>query len=41
MYLIDGCGSSSVLFYLVAVVFHKLEDKPSVHEGQQVVEEEG
>lgn len=30
----------SVLFYLVAVVFHQLKDKSSVHERQQVVEEE-
>lgn len=32
---------SSVSFYLVAVVFHQLEDKSSVHERQQVIEEEG
>ena len=30
-----------MLFYLVAVVFHQLENKPSVHEGQEVIEEEG
>lgn len=29
-----------MLFYLVAVVFHQLKDKSSVHERQQVVEEE-
>lgn len=33
-------GLFSVLLYLVAVVFHQLEDKSSVHERQQVVEEE-
>lgn len=30
-----------VLFYLVAVVFHQLKDKSTVHERQQVIEEEG
>lgn len=34
-------GSFLVLLYLVTVVFHQLEDKSSVHERQQVVEEEG
>lgn len=31
----------SVLLHLVAVVFHQKKDKSSVHEGQQVVKEEG
>ena len=34
-------GLCSVLFYLVAVVFHQLKDESSIHERQQVVEEEG
>ena len=29
-----------MLLYLVTVVFHQHKDKPSVHERQQVVEEE-
>lgn len=31
----------SVPIYLVAIVFHQLEDESSVHEGQQVIKEEG
>lgn len=27
-------------FYLVAIIFHQLKDKSSVHKRQQVVEEE-
>lgn len=27
-------------FYLVAIIFHQLKDKSSVHKGQQVVEKE-
>lgn len=34
-------GLFSVLLYHVAVAFHQLKDKSSVHKRQQVVEEEG
>lgn len=39
--MLNGFVLLTVLFYLVAIVFHQLEDKSSVHERQQVIEEEG